>query len=413
MLALSRIAAVPDGASPPVGARRLGKAARASITPFLAMLSTLSPRKTDKVAEAKSQAIPPREQSALLAKFLLKGDQVLQAKAVPADTGKGLGGQVAEKAKLPGRDAEWVAQAREKPGKAKSRAVDDEGRLGSVAAAASLDAQAGTKVAANRIHALAAGAGTRGANDSSGIEVTGTGSAEGKDGVRVSIVDMRLKARTEGSSRREGARSGSDGDASTGSSKAERATAGAQGGNDPALSAGRLAAPSDARAEFAAPASNEGARSASQSFTDSLASRLREGAADIVRSAQVVMRDGGLGLIRLRLEPESLGGVKIELKLAEKQISGKIFVESDIAREAFKSSLDALKDAFAECGFETTSLEVEVRNGMASGAGPDGRDPGKARTDEGPYWSRSLRELDAAVPALASVSRDGLLNVIV
>ena len=68
----------------------------------------------------------------------------------------------------------------------------------------------------------------------------------------------------------------------------------------------------------------------------------------------MVLRNGDAGLIRLRLEPESLGGVKIELKMTEKQISGKIIVESDIAGEAFRSSIDALKDAFAESGFETT-----------------------------------------------------------
>ncbi|MBN2874635.1 MAG: flagellar hook-length control protein FliK, partial [Spirochaetales bacterium] len=153
-------------------------------------------------------------------------------------------------------------------------------------------------------------------------------------------------------------------------------------------------------------------RSASQTFGESLASRIRDGATDIVRSAQVVLRDGGTGLIRLRLEPESLGGVKIELRMAEKQISGKIVVESEIAGEAFRSSLSALKDAFAESGFETTSLEVEVRNGM-DGAGHDGRDAKHGDAEDKPYLSASLQALDAAVPALATSGRDGLLDVFV
>jgi flagellar hook-length control protein FliK len=105
---------------------------------------------------------------------------------------------------------------------------------------------------------------------------------------------------------------------------------------------------------------------------------LRDGGSmDIVRSAQIVLKDGDAGLIRLRLEPESLGGVKIELKMADKQISAKIIVESDLAGEAFRSSLDSLRDAFASSGFETTSIEVEVRDGRA-GAGDAGKDdPGK------------------------------------
>jgi len=148
-------------------------------------------------------------------------------------------------------------------------------------------------------------------------------------------------------------------------------------------------------------------------MSESLASRLRDGAADIVRSAQIVLRDGNSGLIRLRLEPESLGGVKIELKMTEKQISGKIVVESDIAGEAFRSSLDALKDAFAESGFETTSLEVEVRNGMAYGAEAGNHGTDGTANDGGPYWSESLRQLDDAVPTVISRSRDGLLDFLV
>jgi flagellar hook-length control protein FliK len=149
-----------------------------------------------------------------------------------------------------------------------------------------------------------------------------------------------------------------------------------------------------------------------QTFADALASRLQTGASDIVRSAQIVLQHGDSGIIRLRLDPDSLGGVKIELKMTEKQISGKIIVESDIAGEAFRSSLDALKDAFAESGFETTALEVEVRNDMASGT-ENGNGNGERGDNDGPYWSRSLRELDAAVPVLASAGRDGLLDVLV
>ena len=414
MLALSRIAAVPDGTSPPVGARRLGKATRDSITPFLAMLSALSPGKTERVAEAKGLVEPVREQSAAKAKLPVRNDPVPQTRLVSNPFALALNERVTDKEKPRNRDLDRIALPKDKTARTKTAADgENEGRLGSLVAAFSLTALAEPRLALNRSHAASAGAATRGANEASGIEVTGTGSAAGKDGARVSIVDLRLKARGDGSARREGARSGNDADAAAGSSKAVRATAGAQVESDPSLSAGRLSQSAAGRAENPVPASGEGGQAASRSFTESLASRLRDGAADIVRSAQVVLRDGGLGMIRLRLEPESLGGVKIELKLAEKQISGKIVVESDIAGEAFKSSLDALKDAFAECGFETTSLEVEVRNGMASGTGHDGHHPGEAGMDEGPYRSRSLRELDAAVPVLASGGRDGLLNVIV
>lgn len=139
-----------------------------------------------------------------------------------------------------------------------------------------------------------------------------------------------------------------------------------------------------------------------------LAARLREdGASDIVRAAQVVLRDGEMGLIRLRLEPQTLGGVKIELKLTEKLVSGRIVVESDLAAEAFRSSLDALRDAFAEAGFETASLEVEVRGEGQGGSESGGREGGE------PYWSAGLRELGKAVPELAQAETQTGLNLIV
>lgn len=145
-------------------------------------------------------------------------------------------------------------------------------------------------------------------------------------------------------------------------------------------------------------------------FTESLAARLRDGAGDIVSSAKIVLKDANSGVIRLRLEPESLGGVKIELKMSEKEISGKIIVESDMAGEAFRTSLDALRDAFAEAGLNTGSLEVEVRNGM--GRGPDsGMDQDEAKRHI--YWSQSLEKLDSAVPAATGKYNAGLLNLFV
>lgn len=220
--------------------------------------------------------------------------------------------------------------------------------------------------------------------------------SEGSKKPKVSVVDMRLSA-------------------ARGGAKRERAEPEAQ-------AAGQDARPIDQQAPRQAPSvepapAKAGAPDAAAaeppakpaSLADSLAARLKEGAADIVRSAQIVLRDGDAGLIRLRLEPESLGSVKIELKMTDKQISGKIVVESDIAGEAFRSSLDSLRDAFAESGFETTSLELEVRNGMAGlGGRGAGSGSGDGADGTGPYFSRSLRSLDESVPQASPLaSRTG------
>jgi flagellar hook-length control protein FliK len=132
-----------------------------------------------------------------------------------------------------------------------------------------------------------------------------------------------------------------------------------------------------------------------RSFASVLADKLGSGwNDDIVRSAHIVLRDGDSGTIRLRLHPESLGGVKIELKLADNGISGKIIVESDEARNAFEKNMAQLQDAFTQGGFESAKLEVQV------GSGGSGAADGQAQQAEGPFWSRrhGIESFARAVP---------------
>lgn len=273
----------------------------------------------------------------------------------------------------------------------------------------------------------------------SGLELEGVSAGKDERGRRLTVVDLRLRARRGESSRAEG--DGLENGAAAGRADGVQGSPLSAGGGEPKGDAvggvgedgvnGAFDGSPDGSAWGGASGEASGASSwrsswnasydgtarpsgATAGFAENLAARLRDGAADMVRSAQIALRDGDSGLIRLRLEPETLGGVKIELKMTDKQVSGRIVVESDLAGEAFRSSLDALKDAFAEAGLSTTSLEVEVRNGMASGA-DGGRGDGRGRDSgeaSGPYWSRSLKGLESAVPS-ASRGRDGLLDVVV
>jgi hypothetical protein len=239
--------------------------------------------------------------------------------------------------------------------------------------------------------------------------------SSGSRSSRYSVVDMRLKATA--------ARANADG-------QSEGKPAGNQAGTEPADvnrpgisgtdAAGRQIGNDHPATGFSESSKGIGAENTDKGparFAENLASRLRDGGSmDIVRSAQVILKDGDAGLIRLRLEPESLGGVKIELKLADKQISARIIVESDLAGEAFRSSLDSLRDAFASSGFETTSIEVEVRDGRA-GAGDTGRDD-SGNDEEGNgndlYLARKAGELGDAVPAAdAAYGRYGVIDLVV
>lgn len=122
---------------------------------------------------------------------------------------------------------------------------------------------------------------------------------------------------------------------------------------------------------------------------------------DIVQNAHLILKDGDQGTIRLRLHPDSLGGVKIELQLADNNISGRIIVESAEAKSAFERNMAQLQDAFKQGGFESARLEVQVGSGGSGAAGGQGQD------GPVPYWSerRSLDSLAVAVPEVGLESR--------
>lgn len=130
-----------------------------------------------------------------------------------------------------------------------------------------------------------------------------------------------------------------------------------------------------------------------QSFTEVLTRHLEGASQEIVKTAQVVLKDNDSGIIRLRLEPETLGGVKIELKLAEKKISGTIVVESDVVQAAFKDSYAALRDAFNSQGFELTQLDINVGNGNSNNDNT---------ADKKPIYEQHIKKIEQAVPDAVS-----------
>jgi hypothetical protein len=109
------------------------------------------------------------------------------------------------------------------------------------------------------------------------------------------------------------------------------------------------------------------------SFREALARELRQNlSGDIVRQASVVLRDGGEGIIRLNLRPESLGNIKIRLDLTDNKITGHIVVESEEALRAFEQESRSLEQAFRESGYDGVSLELSVSGGGTQNAGDGG-----------------------------------------
>jgi len=66
--------------------------------------------------------------------------------------------------------------------------------------------------------------------------------------------------------------------------------------------------------------------------------------------------------LTVRLQPEELGRMKIDLELKEGMIHGKIFVENESAKNALQQNLQAMRDQMKDQGISVGSLEVELGN---------------------------------------------------
>ncbi|OHD68847.1 MAG: hypothetical protein A2177_13490 [Spirochaetes bacterium RBG_13_68_11] len=138
--------------------------------------------------------------------------------------------------------------------------------------------------------------------------------------------------------------------------------------------------------------------------------RIREmTGADLVRTAGLVVRDGG-GEIRLTLKPASLGSVRIRLSLEDGMVEGRIIVDTPEARQAFEAGLDSLTRALHADGFQTGSLSVSVSGGHAN----DSRQAAGLLGDTiaGARLRAADEALQAAVPPVGWTGNgDGLVNV--
>ena len=104
-------------------------------------------------------------------------------------------------------------------------------------------------------------------------------------------------------------------------------------------------------------------------YQSMLANQIQNNAPEFVKAGSIVLRDNNQGTINLILHPESLGNVKVSLQLTDKVIAGQIVVQSQEAYNAFRDSIDSLKQAFAQNGFDTANFNLAMGGDMMNGNG--------------------------------------------
>jgi flagellar hook-length control protein FliK len=125
-------------------------------------------------------------------------------------------------------------------------------------------------------------------------------------------------------------------------------------------------------------------------FASMLSQELKNNAAEFVKTGSIILKDNDSGSIRLLLNPKDLGDVKIHLQLTDTLIDARISVTTKEAFEAFKSSIDSLKQAFNDSGFSTGEFNLSWSGGGAE-SGEQGQQMKQA-------FNTAAAEYAAAVP---------------
>ena len=152
--------------------------------------------------------------------------------------------------------------------------------------------------------------------------------------------------------------------------------------------------------------------------SDAFHSYLRDSlSGQIVKQSGIVLRNNDRGEIRLVLQPEHLGRVRLRILLEDNRLTGRIFVDSAFVKESFEQNMTSLYRAFKNSGFEASGFEVLLDGGKAEGGLADGSANGSSEglpRGAAELAAKTIKQLDDSVPILEeSVRQSDLVNLMV
>jgi flagellar hook-length control protein FliK len=125
-----------------------------------------------------------------------------------------------------------------------------------------------------------------------------------------------------------------------------------------------------------------------------------------IQRAVRVAASGGVE-VRVRLEPESLGEVRVAVRWDGGAVSARLEVGSPAAREALESHLPALRKSLQEQGIPIQQMDVGIRRDLGGG----GREREPWRPAPGQESSRLDHPVERGEVHATEGTRSGVLDI--
>jgi flagellar hook-length control protein FliK len=128
---------------------------------------------------------------------------------------------------------------------------------------------------------------------------------------------------------------------------------------------------------------------------------------ELVNQAKITSRDGKNGQISMKMYPESLGSVNVNLGIENGVLTAKFLVENSEAKDALTANIAFLKETLSNEGITVGSFQVDVRG--------EGRFLTEQHEENAPvhYMPHEAKEAELEYNLRQSSSHNGLIDLVV